>query len=362
MGVARPIGLELGDLRLMPEDSELPRVRGERPPVHVAQLPPGETPVPVVDPAPTDANAVAQVDPAGDAQAAALPDGSDFSGLTIAELLQLDLVLPQGAPAGEAVDPSDSNTPDTVDLTELSLLELMNVRATPSPQPDLPDLAPTDEKLQLNDTSLDQGPPSHLSPDGGLTPIGVLPGTSTEPQPPPPPPPPDPSINVPPDARNDKYTVSEDFVLTKTKANGVLLNDFDANGDALTVTLVSGPTHGTLSLSANGAFTYDSDQNYHGADSFTYGVSDGRGGFDTATVNITVVSVNDAPSAASMASGGSVDENSANGTVVGVVTATDPDLGDTLTYSLVNNAGGRFAINATTGEITECRRHSCRTS
>jgi len=94
-----------------------------------------------------------------------------------------------------------------------------------------------------------------------------------------------------PDARNDKYSVSEDFVLTKTKANGVLLNDFDANGDPLTVTLVSGPTHGTLSLSANGAFTYDSDKNYHGADSFTYSVSDGRGGSDTATVNITVVSV-----------------------------------------------------------------------
>jgi len=34
------------------------------------------------------------------------------------------------------------------------------------------------------------------------------------------------------------------------------------------------------------------------------------------------------------------------------VTATDPDIGDTLTYSLVNNAGGRFAINATTGQIT----------
>ena len=228
----------------------------------------------------------------------------------------------------------------------------MNVRAAPSPQPDLPDLAPTDEKLQLNDTSLDQGQPSHLSPDGGLTPIGVLPGTSSQPQPPPPAAAARPGINVPPDARNDKYTVSEDFVLTKTKANGVLLNDFDANGDPLTVTLISGPTHGTLSLSANGTFTYDLDQNYHGADSFTYGVSDGRGGFDTATVNITVVSVNDAPSAASMASGGSVDENSANGTVVGVVTATDPDLGDTLTYSLVNNAGGRFAINATTGEIT----------
>jgi len=72
--------------------------------VHLAQLPPGETPV--ADPAPTDGNAVAQVDPAADTQAAALPDGGDFSGLTIAELLQLDLVLPQGAPTGRLSTPT----------------------------------------------------------------------------------------------------------------------------------------------------------------------------------------------------------------------------------------------------------------
>ena len=47
-----------------------------------------------------------------------------------------------------------------------------------------------------------------------------------------------------------------------------------------------------------------------------------------------------------------VAENAANGTVVGIVTGTDPDTGDTQTYSLTNTAGGRFAINASTGEIT----------
>ncbi|MEY9591315.1 Ca2+-binding RTX toxin-like protein [Bradyrhizobium yuanmingense] len=60
---------------------------------------------------------------------------------------------------------------------------------------------------------------------------------------------------------------------------------------------------------------------------------------------------NHAPSNATL-SGGSVAENAANGTVVGTVTGIDPDAGAVLSYSLTNNAGGRFAINATTGQIT----------
>jgi hypothetical protein len=45
-------------------------------------------------------------------------------------------------------------------------------------------------------------------------------------------------------------------------------------------------------------------------------------------------------------------ENSSNGAVVTTVTGLDRDAGNTLTYSLTNNAGGRFAINSTTGQIT----------
>ena len=51
-------------------------------------------------------------------------------------------------------------------------------------------------------------------------------------------------------------------------------------------------------------------------------------------------------------SGGSVAENAVNGTATGTVTGADPDAGATLSYSLTNDAGGRFAINATTGAIT----------
>ncbi|WP_352813184.1 cadherin domain-containing protein, partial [Mesorhizobium sp. M0387] len=50
--------------------------------------------------------------------------------------------------------------------------------------------------------------------------------------------------------------------------------------------------------------------------------------------------------------GGSVSEGAANGTTVGITAiATDAD-GDTVTYSLTDNAGGRFGINATTGVVT----------
>jgi Ca2+-binding RTX toxin-like protein len=45
-------------------------------------------------------------------------------------------------------------------------------------------------------------------------------------------------------------------------------------------------------------------------------------------------------------------ENAADGTVVGVVSATDPDAGDKLTYALLDDAGGRFTIDPTSGAIT----------
>ena len=51
-------------------------------------------------------------------------------------------------------------------------------------------------------------------------------------------------------------------------------------------------------------------------------------------------------------SASTVYENAADGTVVGAVSATDPDAGDTLSYTLLDDAGGRFAIDPATGEIT----------
>ncbi len=45
-------------------------------------------------------------------------------------------------------------------------------------------------------------------------------------------------------------------------------------------------------------------------------------------------------------------ENSANGTLLGTVYATDPDAANTYTYALVDDASGAFTINSTNGQIT----------
>ena len=71
-----------------------------------------------------------------------------------------------------------------------------------------------------------------------------------------------------------------------------------------------------------------------------------------ATMTIDITPMNDAPTDLSL-SANTVAENAVNGTVVGTVRQrTDPDSGDTKAYSLTDNAGGRFAINSVTGQIT----------
>jgi len=66
--------------------------------------------------------------------------------------------------------------------------------------------------------------------------------------------------------------------------------------------------------------------------------------------NIKIEDVNEAP--ADILFGTDVDENAPNGTSVWVAVAVDPDVGDTFTYELTDDAGGRFAIDSATGEVT----------
>lgn len=93
--------------------------------------------------------------------------------------------------------------------------------------------------------------------------------------------------NQAPDAVDDAYEVSQNGVLVVNVAGGVLTNDVDPESANLTATIVNGPQHGTLTLNADGSFTYTPDAGYVGPDSFTYGASDGQLG-DTATVNLVV--------------------------------------------------------------------------
>ncbi|HVL70185.1 MAG TPA: Ig-like domain-containing protein [Vicinamibacterales bacterium] len=97
--------------------------------------------------------------------------------------------------------------------------------------------------------------------------------------------------NTPPVAEDDAYTTDEDTALS---AN-VTGNDTDADGDALTATLVSGVSNGTLVFNADGSFVYTPAADWFGTDSFTYQLNDGTVDGNVATVTITVNSVNDAP-------------------------------------------------------------------
>ncbi len=80
-------------------------------------------------------------------------------------------------------------------------------------------------------------------------------------------------------------------------------------------------------------------------------MQDAGGLSSTTQVTITIQGQNDHPYDLTSTSL-SVDENAANGTVVGTITGLDFDSGDSRNYSLTDNSNGRFAINASTGEIT----------
>ena len=66
-------------------------------------------------------------------------------------------------------------------------------------------------------------------------------------------------------------------------------------GSALSVKIVTGPQHGSLSQALDGSVTYKPALNFNGSDSFTYVVNDGELDSAVATVSLTVTAVNDAP-------------------------------------------------------------------
>src|SRR5205823_4052005 len=114
-------------------------------------------------------------------------------------------------------------------------------------------------------------------------------------------------VNDAPAASNDSAARAEGgtvTVLDRTAAS-VLANDTDAEGNTLTATKLSDPAHGSVTLNADGTFSYSHDGSETTSDSFTYKACDNgttNGSPDgkcsgTATVSLTVTPVNDAPAA-----------------------------------------------------------------
>ncbi|MFN8017205.1 MAG: Ig-like domain-containing protein [Acidimicrobiales bacterium] len=103
-------------------------------------------------------------------------------------------------------------------------------------------------------------------------------------------------VNAPPSPQPDSYTADYQTTLTVPVGSGVLANDSDAEGDAMTAQVAFPPSHGTLTLNANGSFSYVPANGYSGGDAFTYKAKDAYGTSAAATVSLVVNGLsNDAP-------------------------------------------------------------------
>ncbi len=104
-------------------------------------------------------------------------------------------------------------------------------------------------------------------------------------------------INDPPVGNAESIRVSESGTATQTTGgqSSLLANDTDIESDPLTVTLVSTPTNGTITLQSSGTFTYVHDGSETTTDSFVYKPNDGTNDGNDVNVNITITPVNDCP-------------------------------------------------------------------
>ncbi|HEX5056154.1 MAG TPA: cadherin domain-containing protein [Gammaproteobacteria bacterium] len=150
----------------------------------------------------------------------------------------------------------------------------------------------------------------------------------------------------------------QSFNIAENLANGSAVGAVaasDAEGNPLSFSITGGNTGGAFAIgAATGALSVanSSALNFETTPSFalTVQVSDGVL-TDTATVTVNLSNANEAPVVNDQSFG--IAENSANGTPVGIVIATDPDVGTALTYSITGgNTGGAFAIGAGTGALT----------
>ncbi|MBA54801.1 MAG: hypothetical protein CMK89_10140 [Pseudomonadales bacterium] len=156
-------------------------------------------------------------------------------------------------------------------------------------------------------------------------------------------------VNDAPVAANDSSTTDEDTAVNID----LVSNDSDVDGsvDATTVTVMTNPASGSVSINpVTGVATYTPNANSNGSDSFTYVVQDdGNATSNTATVTITVNSINDAPAASDDVA--TVQEDSPyNINVLG----NDSDVDGTLqtnTLELVTNPGNGTAV-VSGGQIT----------
>jgi hypothetical protein len=156
--------------------------------------------------------------------------------------------------------------------------------------------------------------------------------------------------NQPPVAANATISTAED------KSTSGTLKASDPEGAKLTYSLVANGTKGTATITnpSTGRFTYVPGSNLFGSDQFTFRANDGVTTSNVATVNVTIIPVNDAPVASSQSVATTL-----NTPAVGQLLASDVD-GDPLTFApgkgkgprhgtVVVSPSGAFSYTPTTG-------------
>lgn len=144
------------------------------------------------------------------------------------------------------------------------------------------------------------------------------------------------------------YTGDLWFRTSVATSQGLLANDSDAEGNALTAVIVTNPSNGSVVLNSDGKFTYTPNANFNGTDTFSYKAYDGTAFSNVATVTVNVIAVNDAPIANAQTIA-PIDEDT---TYTGTLTSSDIE-NSALTYSVVSQGTkGVVTINATTGAFT----------
>ena len=155
--------------------------------------------------------------------------------------------------------------------------------------------------------------------------------------------------NVPPVAAADAFSVAEN---SSGNVLAVLANDHDADipAQTLTITAVGATSNGGTATNNGSTISYTPAANYSGPDSFTYTVSDGSGGSNSALVTIMVRPANTAPVANNDSL--SITRDSSNNPLDVLANDTDADVVDILRITQVTittplGGGGSVAINGT---------------
>ncbi len=151
--------------------------------------------------------------------------------------------------------------------------------------------------------------------------------------------------NVAPVAVDDTYNAAENGTLTVTASAGLLSNDRDANQNALTAVLVTGPANGTLALAADGSFTYTPNTNFIGIDSFTYKANDGLLDSGVATVTLDVYAVNTAPTISGITALTSINDTASASPFSGVTIADADSPAQVLAVSITLDSAAKGTLS-----------------